>query len=468
MKRLFILIAFAFLSTGALQAQWHEIQTGIHDDLYGVYCINADTAFVCGDNGVILKTEDGGETWVEKNRTDGVWLYNIQFFGNIGYANAGWYVYKTIDGGETWQPLNTESEIPFYEPKSDYNEEIPSYDLFMIDADTLYLFAGSLMKSQDSGISWFYPGGSDNVPFAGFSPYTSEIYFQDNVGYVLSSHLSTSEGNCLTVWKTTDYGNTWDIVYEIPDMENRPWGFASQFIDKDNMKIFPCYLRVDDGKTEFEKDYPMNDFYAIVTEDGFASYSIESVENNGHYGSITDSKFTDTNTGCYIAFQEWYGADCKRCVKRIEQQNFACITKDGGQTWQFCYDGLDGQKNLYGIDGIDTTFYIAASGGYVYRTGIPETIYPWYDDLQTINGEENDDEMILATPNPFIDKIQINGEISGTITLVDVTGNVLYEKEICANKHEINTSQYPSGIYTLRVFDKDGKEIVKKMVKTEK
>ena len=453
MKRILLLL-IALLSINALQAQWRELHTGVTEDLYDVFCIDENTAFVCGDNGVILKTEDGGETWVEKNRSEGVWLYDILFLGDVGYAHAGWYVLKTTDGGETWQSLNTNSKNQLFEPKSDYDKEVPSIDLFMIDTDTLYLFAGSLGKSEDSGESWFYPGGAD-APFAGFTPYTSKIYFQDNVGYVLSSHHSTSDGICITVWKTIDYGNTWDVVYEITEMEYSPWGFAVHFIDKDNMKIFPCYMPMG-------RNYPITDFYAIVTNDGFETYSIEPVENNGYYGSITGSKFTDSNNGCYIAYQEWYGSDCKGCGRHIDEQNFACITKDGGQTWQFCYDGIDGGKSLYGIDGIDTTFYIAAQGGYVYRTGTPETIYEWINEPESIDENE---EVLTISPNPFSDMIRIDGKISGKVTLLDVTGKVLYENFVCDNTHVINTVKYPSGIYTLKVMDVTGKDNIKKIVK---
>ena len=451
MKRLFILISFAFISASPVQAQWHEYYTGVTEDLYDIFCIDENTAFVCGENGVILKTGDGGETWVEKNRTEGVWLYDIRFIGNVGYA-SGKEILKTTDGGESWQKIWPESD----EPEGMLRDHffVQSEDLFLVDTDTLYRYYGCIEKSVDSGVNW--DGLECFIPFGGE---TSKMFFEDNVGYV-----ATSTNGTIAVYKSTDYGQTWEMVWGKSDLEDFPWGFAVHFIDRDNMKIFPSTM-LENNK---DKAYDMVNFTMITTNDGFETVNIETVENNGYFGNIVGSKFTDANTGCYIAYEEdWFG--CKGCEDKyyIEEQNFACITKDGGLTWQFCYDGIDGQKSLYGIDGIDTIFYITAAGGYVYRTGAPETIYEWYDEIGYQSIDEKDNP-IYVTPNPFSDRIKINGEISSTITLVDVTGNVLYEKQVRANKHEINTSQYPSGFYTLRVCDKDGKEIVKKMVKTEK
>ncbi len=225
MKRLFILLAFAFLSTGALQAQWHEIQTGIHDDLYGVYCINADTAFVCGDNGVILKTEDGGETWVEKNRTNGIWFNDIHFAGNIGYA-SGNQLFKTTDAGETWQVIWPSQNITNNQKS---NSDVNKSDFFLIGTDTLYWYKDCIMKSShDAGLTW----NEANGVFADME--TCKTFFEDNVGYiVVSSQMS------IAVSKSTDYGQTWGLVFEKNFYNRYPWGFAVQFIDKDNVRIIP-------------------------------------------------------------------------------------------------------------------------------------------------------------------------------------------------------------------------------------
>ena len=144
MRRIITYLLFAFIGISSLQAQWHEFHTGVTEDLFDVFCIDANTAFVCGQNGVILKTEDGGETWVEKNRTEGLWLHDIRFLDNIGYTNADGFFLKTTDGGETWQPLSSKIDSHLPEAKSDYDELIPSYDLFLVDTDTLYAYYGCL------------------------------------------------------------------------------------------------------------------------------------------------------------------------------------------------------------------------------------------------------------------------------------------------------------------------------------
>lgn len=369
MKRLLIMMYIALIGASTLQAQWREFHTGVIEDLYGVCCISADTAFVCGENGVILKTEDGGETWVEKNRTEGIWFNDIRFIGDVGYASGIDVLFKSIDGGETWQKI-----LPAQSGKSQddtkYFYGAYNTDLFLVDADTLYRFYNCIIKSQDGGLSWFSDGNCC-VPF---SLETCKTYFEDNVGYII-----WSSGRVIYVNKSVDYGQTWSCVWSKSDLVRYPWGFAVQFIDKDNVKIFPSTMQNDTvGKTD-----EMDEFYMVASNDGFETVSVETVGNNGYFGDIIDSRFSDSVNGCYIAFQKLHGSDfCEKCAKSVNYQYFASITNDGGNTWQFAYDGINGQKRLNGIDGFNSTFYIAAERGYVYRTGTPDTIYPWYDDLE--------------------------------------------------------------------------------------
>ena len=65
-SRMFLVTILLTLFQTSLSAQqWKELHTGVTEDLYDVCCIDTSTTFVCGQNGVILKTTDGGESWVK-------------------------------------------------------------------------------------------------------------------------------------------------------------------------------------------------------------------------------------------------------------------------------------------------------------------------------------------------------------------------------------------------------------------
>jgi len=79
--------------------------TGIATSLNSVYFINSINGFVCGDNGVILKSVDGGITWTSSN--SGVSIENLNSISfkdaqnGVAVGNNG-SVFITTNGGSSW------------------------------------------------------------------------------------------------------------------------------------------------------------------------------------------------------------------------------------------------------------------------------------------------------------------------------------------------------------------------------
>jgi hypothetical protein len=111
---MFTLVALLLPLTGAGEAiaasGWQPQLWGTTDVLRGVSAVDANTAWAVG-YGAILKTTDGGSTWVAQLPTgnymamgvvavnkDVAWVYGA----DSGLTNPT-SVYKTIDGGATWQ-----------------------------------------------------------------------------------------------------------------------------------------------------------------------------------------------------------------------------------------------------------------------------------------------------------------------------------------------------------------------------
>ena len=69
-----------------------------------VCCANEEEAWVAGLEGLILKTEDAGKTWIEQSFFTTDWLQSIYFADeNNGWtAGSGGVILHTINSGYEW------------------------------------------------------------------------------------------------------------------------------------------------------------------------------------------------------------------------------------------------------------------------------------------------------------------------------------------------------------------------------
>jgi len=88
---------------------WQNISTGISGNFKKIDFLNDTVGFIVAGNATLLKTTDGGISWDSTNQINRDNLYDLQFvnssFGFIG-SNYG-VVYKTANAGESWFPLHT-------------------------------------------------------------------------------------------------------------------------------------------------------------------------------------------------------------------------------------------------------------------------------------------------------------------------------------------------------------------------
>ena len=117
MKKLTLIICLTLVS-GFAFSQWIEQKTS--DILYSIYFPDANTGYAVGGhhslsgktdpNQIILKTIDGGKSWVSlsswsNDSLQSVFpLYSVYFTNiNTGYAvGSGGGIIKTTDGGKNW------------------------------------------------------------------------------------------------------------------------------------------------------------------------------------------------------------------------------------------------------------------------------------------------------------------------------------------------------------------------------
>ena len=434
---LFLLLAVVGV---AMAQQWKELHTGVTENLYDICCIDTNNVLACGQNGVIVKTTDGGQTWEQINSNTNTNLHLLRFANeNIGFACGNDTFLKTTDGGDTWTKMETNPEIGF-----NYSSSLSQTNLFLVDADTLYITDShnDLWKSSDGGENFEKVLDHEYNMYLEYY-YRFDMFFEDNVGYLVGYDvwlLLWPRPN-LTVFKTSDYGKTWEIIEFVECGGNLS---AVHFIDKNHFRFYGYF------STRPEE------YYSIMeTTDGMESYSLlVNVEELAGFPDPWDLgdfiTFSSEETGCLV-----YNLTAVK--EKIDLQSFALLTHDNGETWTSVPDGINWRNHLYAVDGVDTVFYIAASDGYVYKTGIADVIYPY--------GVDESISETIVFPNPSSAMVHIEGIAVDEIRVFNMLGQKV---KTVKGSNEINMENLAEGVYLLKVTDKEGVIHTGKVMKKSK
>jgi len=116
MKRNVLFFGLIMLaSSSKAQSTWNQIPSGTDKKLNVVDFPSSTVGYIGGNDSILLKTTDGGETWSSINYSgvtfmpNGEHIVNLSFINElIGFMTVGPYTgtYKTIDGGVTWASIN--------------------------------------------------------------------------------------------------------------------------------------------------------------------------------------------------------------------------------------------------------------------------------------------------------------------------------------------------------------------------
>jgi len=193
MKNL-LLVSFLMIG-GIVNAQWVQKHSDIYQLYNSVFFVDSSYGFVAGyqypDPAFILKTTDGGENWTQSN-IDGS-PSSLSFVNyDLGFCAAFNGIYKTTDGGENWN-LN-------------YQDNVHYSSIKFIDG-TLGFAVGNeyprnlyLAKTIDGGLNW----NKTLVALEDGNPIINMV--NTSTGFIVSENSSN-------IYKTTDSGNSWNIVF---------------------------------------------------------------------------------------------------------------------------------------------------------------------------------------------------------------------------------------------------------------
>ena len=135
------------ITHGTYKNLWAPHDSKTREMLTSVFFIDDQHGWAAGHGGVIIHTEDGGESWEVQRESSprNLPLFDIQFVSQkIGYASGAYdTVLKSVDGGKSWRSISTGTDVI-------YNA------LFFHDAENGFLLGefGSLLRTSDGGESW--------------------------------------------------------------------------------------------------------------------------------------------------------------------------------------------------------------------------------------------------------------------------------------------------------------------------
>ncbi len=381
---------------------WQSPSNTFCEILYNIQFVSNAVGYATGNNGVFLKTTDGGKTWengyAKQNNTCAPIKAMTFVNENVGYlARSYGEITKTTDGGKTW----TVQREPGFSA-TEINSAV-----YFLDENNGYV-VGKLGTNQEAFFKTTDGGANWTTPETTFEEELTSVYFHDvNKGVV--------GGDDLLVAYTTDGGNTWTN------------GVVNGATDKDSSASFDCLAFAD-------------------VNVGLASGSkmIFKTTDGGKTWNKIDVTLTSSVNGVYVVDAQTY---------YFVHKNEIYKTTDGGTTWTNIVEGnATIAQNLNSIC-LDEkgSIWVAGYYGSIYTNSDLSTAV---ENISSVVPE--DYELTQNYPNPFnpTTKIQYKLAEAGIVKLnvYSVTGELVASLVNTSQKAgtysvDFNAANLASGVY---------------------
>lgn len=282
------------LTTANGGANWNEISKVGITDLKAVQIVSATVAYAVGSDGTLLKSVDGGVSWV--NMPIGMSVSPVALYFDPAAPDAGRVfasdgnIYKTFDGGMTWTNPGTGLSAIIKGNLQDIHVNAGTYTAVSHDGANGYVFTSS------DGDSWTSAGPVKGLSYASIEM-TSAIE-----GYVAGDY-----GNLI---KTTDGGSSWKSIPTDLSLNIRKIHFRNALDASALLENGEIWRSSDGGKTWQITDVPAGevivDFHFVNASTGFAIASNATYYRSGNGGLSWDyyGRVSTTDTYTFISFSD--------------------------------------------------------------------------------------------------------------------------------------------------------------------
>jgi len=257
------------------------------NNLRRVQFVNSLTGWACGGHGTLIKTTNGGDTWVATSTGTGSFLTCIYFIDQ----NTGWIgsedavIKKTTNSGISWYsaPITT----------SDF-----SANFFFLNAQTGFVTSHDkkIHKTTDGGLSW-------NLINTSSFAYGEIQFFNDMTGYVVAPNYFAKSIDGGISWTRTLYDGVNQSMVFLNEQTGWITGVNSIRKTTDGGDTWASYLIP--IQTPFQLKFfnenigwcaGFNSSQGIIcrTLNGGVNWTVQAIENGNKFYDIC---FIDQNTG---------------------------------------------------------------------------------------------------------------------------------------------------------------------------
>lgn len=275
---------------------------------------NPDYGWVCGFEGRVLRTTDGGKSWRGTTILSANQLEHIQFVTEkVGFTsgigiNGFGKIYKSTDGGVTWFDITP----PLAEDLWGHN---------FIDENYGLVIGGGCLTPQrfflttDGGKSWSF--SEYNIPNSGLTDLI--LYSKTGAGFATSSGW---------IWETTNGGRSWNLFSK-------------------------------SGENDWQEDLWSNGQTILVP------YSLDCT-GGGNSGGVRTSRDFGKSWKQFSTGSSMFGGFLLDTLRGwvCGWNSSVYYTSDGGNSWLLLNCGIEPESSL------DDFWFIDDTTGWVVGTGI--------------------------------------------------------------------------------------------------